>query len=60
VSGTRLKVNTREVQMLEELVSEFLDIFATKCGDYWCTDKFYNHIDTGDAHPICDPHIGFC
>jgi hypothetical protein len=56
VSGARPNLNTRDAQALEEVVAALQDVFATKSGDYWRTNKACHRIDTGDAHPILQPH----
>jgi hypothetical protein len=38
---------------LEELLTEYGDIFAMKSDDYRWTDKVYHRIDTGEARLIC-------
>ncbi|XP_023708055.1 uncharacterized protein LOC111864779 [Cryptotermes secundus] len=48
-------LSTGEFQELEDLVSEFADIFARDKEDYGRTNKVYHRIDTGDAHPIRQP-----
>ncbi|XP_023721645.1 uncharacterized protein LOC111872215 [Cryptotermes secundus] len=48
-------LNTREFQELEDLMSEFADIFAQGNEDYGRTNRVYHRIDTGDARPIRQP-----
>ncbi|XP_023702345.1 uncharacterized protein LOC111861746 [Cryptotermes secundus] len=48
-------LNTREFQELEDLVSEFADIFARDNEDYGRTNKVYHRIHTGEARPIRQP-----
>jgi hypothetical protein len=55
VSGARPNLNTREAQMLEEFVTEYQDVFATKSGDYGRSNKVYHRIGTGDARLIRQP-----
>jgi hypothetical protein len=40
---------------LEELLTDYEDIFAEADEDYGRTNKLYHRIDTGDAHPIRQP-----
>jgi hypothetical protein len=37
---------------MEEFITEFHDIFATKNDDCGRTDRVSHRIDTGDAHPF--------
>jgi hypothetical protein len=55
VSSSRLNLNTKEAQILEEFIAAFQNVFTTKSCDYGRTDTFYPRIDTGDAHPIRQP-----
>ncbi|XP_023721756.1 uncharacterized protein LOC111872274, partial [Cryptotermes secundus] len=48
-------LNTREFQELEDLVSEFADIFAQDNENYGRTNRVYHRIDTGEARPIRQP-----
>jgi hypothetical protein len=40
---------------LEELLTEYEDIFAEADEDYGRTNKLYHRTDTGDARPIRQP-----
>jgi hypothetical protein len=40
---------------LEELLTEYRDIFAMKSSDCGQTDRVYHHTDMGEARPICQP-----
>ncbi|XP_023702529.1 uncharacterized protein LOC111861847 [Cryptotermes secundus] len=44
-----------EFQELEDLVSEYADIFAQDNEDYGRTNRVYHRIDTGEARPIRQP-----
>jgi hypothetical protein len=55
VSGAFPNLNTREALALEQFVTEFKDVFATKSGDYRRTDKVYHWDDTADFHPVFQP-----
>jgi hypothetical protein len=44
-----------EFQELNELLTEYEDIFARDDEDYGRTNKVYHRIDTGDAGPIHQP-----
>jgi hypothetical protein len=52
-------LSTGEFQELEDLVSEFADIFARYNEDYGRTNKVYHRIDTGDARPIHQPKLAY-
>jgi hypothetical protein len=48
-SGAGPKLSRREAQNLEEFITEFQDIFATKSDDYGRPDSIYHSIDFDDA-----------
>jgi hypothetical protein len=54
-SGGKPNLRTRESQRLEESVTEFQEVFATKNYDCGRTDRVYHRIDNGDAPPIRKP-----
>jgi hypothetical protein len=48
----RSNLSIGEFQELEDLTTEYEDIFATGSEDYGRTDRMYHRIDTGDARTI--------
>jgi hypothetical protein len=55
IVAARPKLGDGEIQELEDLVTEYKDVFAAQSGDYWRTNRVYHHIDTGEAWPIRQP-----
>jgi hypothetical protein len=45
-------LNDTQKQQLLELLGRNRDVFATSISELGCTDRYYHHIDTGDASPI--------
>jgi hypothetical protein len=43
---------------VEDLVTEYEDVFATPSGDYGRTNRVYHRIITGEARPIRQPRGG--
>jgi hypothetical protein len=53
ITGTvRPHLSKEEFKDLEELLTEYKDIFAVDSEDHGRTNKVYHRIDTGDARPI--------
>ena len=48
-------LSIREANALEELLTDYQDIFETGSGDRRRIEKVYHSIDTGDARPIRQP-----
>jgi hypothetical protein len=55
VTAARPHLTTAEIKVLEDLLTEYEDIFAEADEDYGRTNKVYHRIDTGDARPIRQP-----
>jgi hypothetical protein len=55
VTAARPHLPNEEIQEMEELLTEYEDIFAGADEDYGRTNKVYHRIDTGDARPIRQP-----
>jgi hypothetical protein len=55
ITATRLHLKNGEIHGLEELLTEYEDIFAKADEDYGRTNKVYHVIDTRDARPIRQP-----
>jgi hypothetical protein len=55
ITVARPHLTNEEFRVLEELLTEYEDIFAGDNEDYGKTNKVYHHIDTGDARPIRQP-----
>jgi len=55
MAGARPNLSITEAQALKELIVDYQDIFETKGGEHWRTEKVYHRIDTGDARPIRQP-----
>jgi hypothetical protein len=53
--AARPHLSNRELQELEELLTEYEDIFAVDSDDHGQTNKMYHQTDTGDAQPIRQP-----
>jgi hypothetical protein len=49
------QLSNGEFQDLEEILTEYEDIFAVDSEDHGRTNKLYYRIDTGDARPIHQP-----
>jgi hypothetical protein len=49
IAAARPNLSNAESQELEELVTEYRDIFVMKSDDYRRTDKVYHCIDTGEG-----------
>jgi hypothetical protein len=52
IVAARPNLSDAEVRELEELLTEYGDIFAMKSDDYGWIDRVYRRIDTGNARPI--------
>jgi hypothetical protein len=48
-AAARPAPSDNETRELEELITEYRDIFATKSSDYRRTDRVYHHINTGET-----------
>jgi hypothetical protein len=55
IETARLNLSDGEFQELENLTTEYEDIFAMGSEDYGRTDSVYHGIDTGDALPVRQP-----
>jgi hypothetical protein len=55
VTAARPHLTNGKIQGLEELLTEYEDIFAVADEDYGRTNKVYHRIETGDARPIRQP-----
>jgi hypothetical protein len=51
----RLNLSNREIQELEELITELKDIFVSKSSAYGQTNRVYHHIDAGGACLVQQP-----
>jgi hypothetical protein len=49
IAAARPTLSDAESQELEELLTEYGDIFAMKSDDYERTKRVYHHINTGAA-----------
>jgi hypothetical protein len=49
ITAARPNLGNAESQELEELLTEYGDIFAMKGDDYRWTNRVYHHIDKGEA-----------
>jgi hypothetical protein len=55
VAATRPHLSNGEIQVLEELLTEYEDIFAMDSEDYGLANGVYHSIDTGDTQSIRQP-----
>jgi predicted ArsR family transcriptional regulator len=55
ITAAKPHLSNGEFQELNELLTEYEDIFATDDEDYGRTNKMYHRIDTGNARPIRQP-----
>jgi hypothetical protein len=55
IEAARSNLSDGEFQELEDVITEYEDIFATGREDYGRTDRVYHRIDTGDNRPIRQP-----
>ncbi|XP_023711548.1 uncharacterized protein LOC111866641 [Cryptotermes secundus] len=55
ITAAKPHLSPGEFQDLEDLVSEYADIFAQDNEDYGRTNRVYHRIDTGEARPIRQP-----
>jgi hypothetical protein len=55
IEAARSNLSDGEFQGLEDLMTEYEDIFATGSEDYVRNNRVYHRIDTGDARPIRQP-----
>jgi predicted ArsR family transcriptional regulator len=54
-TAARPHLTNGEIKGLEELLTEYEDIFAEANEDYGRTNKVYRRIDTGDGRPFRQP-----
>lgn len=55
ITAARPNLSDAESQELEELFTEYGDIFVMKSDNYERTDQVCNRVDTGNARPIHRP-----
>jgi hypothetical protein len=55
IEAARSNLSDGEFQELEDLTTEYEDIFTTGSEDYGRTDRVDHRIGTGDARPIRQP-----
>jgi hypothetical protein len=55
LAAAKPNLSNAESQELEELLTEYSDIFAMDSDDYRLTDRVYHHIDMGEARPRQPP-----
>jgi hypothetical protein len=55
IAATRSNLSDAEPRELEELLTEYRDIFAIKSDDYGRTDRLYHCIDTGEFDRSANP-----
>jgi hypothetical protein len=55
IEAARSNLSGGEFQELEDLITEYEDIFASGSEDYGRTDRVYHRIDMGDARTIRQP-----
>jgi hypothetical protein len=51
IAATKSHLTNAEFRELDELLTDYEDIFARDNEDYERTNKVYHRIDTGDARP---------
>jgi hypothetical protein len=54
IVGASPNLSVREAQAMEDLITDYQDVFGIKSGDHGRTGKVYHRIHTGDR-PIRQP-----
>jgi hypothetical protein len=55
IEAARPNLGAEEIRELEDLVTEYEDVFAMQSGDYGRTNRVYHRMNIGEARPIRQP-----